>query len=220
VIAVVLWYQHRSHRLRVKEKRRAAYDACLDRFENYQIKQDDINFPELHGHYRNYEIDLKLVADHVGYRKVPSLWLLVSVYSPLPYKGILDFMVRPQNIEFFSPYIRLDHDLPIPTGWPAYALLRSDNPDQTPPLHLLDDAMTLFDEPKMKELLITPKGVRLVYQIDQAKRREYLVLRSVDFEDSGLDPELVCGLLDNAIEIHTQLNFTTTTAEPVAVAAK
>ncbi len=213
---MALGYQHLSHRRRVKRRRGAAFDACLSRFEQYQITQDDVDFPELRGRYQGYEIVLKLVADNIGYRKIPSLWLLATVKSPVPYKGILDFLVRPQNIEFFSPYIRLEHDLPIPVGWPTHALLRSDDPDQAPPLHLLDDAVALFDEAKMKELLISPRGVRLVCQVDQAKRSEYLVLRSLDFENSSLDPELVCMLLDNIILIHSQLNSATSNSEPCA----
>ena len=53
----------------------------------------------------------------------------------------------------------------------------------------------------MKELVITPRGVRLVYQAAQAERAEYLVLRQAHFTNNKADPALVRTLLDRAIAI-------------------
>jgi len=57
----------------------------------------------------------------------------------------------------------------------------------------------------MKELLITPKGTRLVRQICQADRAHYLVLRQAKFECGAVDPLLVKSLLDAALAVGKSL---------------
>jgi hypothetical protein len=66
--------------------------------------------------------------------------------------------------------------------------------------------MSLFEDPRAKELVISPRGVRLVYQAAQAERAHYLVLRQARFENSKIDPALAGSLLDRAIAIAASLD--------------
>ena len=50
-----------------------------------------------------------------------------------------------------------------------------------PPLDVIEPHMTLFQDQRAKELLVTPKGVRLVYQAAQAEQGPYQTLRLVRF---------------------------------------
>jgi hypothetical protein len=68
----------------------------------------------------------------------------------------------------------------------------------------------MFEDPRVKELLVTPRGVRIVYQIDQAERAQYLVLRQAQFADQPLGALLAERLLDRAIAIHRDLAGATT----------
>ena len=61
--------------------------------------------------------------------------------------------------------------------------------------------MAIFDDTRAKELVLSPRGVRLVYQAAQGDRAQYLVLRQAHFQDNKADPALVRSLLDRAIAI-------------------
>ena len=52
---------------------------------------------------------------------------------------------------------------------------------------------------------MTPRGVRIVYQIDQAERAQYMVLRQAQFAEQPLAALLAQRLLDRAIAIHRDL---------------
>jgi len=63
----------------------------------------------------------------------------------------------------------------------------------------------LFEDQRLKEMLVTPKGVRLVYQVQQAERARYAVLRQIEFLDNTLPPGLARRLLEATIAIRTSL---------------
>jgi hypothetical protein len=202
VVAGLLWAIHRRDRARIKATRGAYFEACRRLFEQASIAQVDVGFPVLEGSFRGHRIRLEPIVDHIAVRKLPSLWLKVDVFGELPIGGTLDFLARPLNTEFFSPSDGLPITLPIPPGWPQFALLRTDIPDRAVPVEALTPHMRIFADLKMKELLITPRGVRLVYQADQAERAHYMVLRQARFETEQLPADLAEALLERALSIY------------------
>ncbi len=210
LFCVLAWIYIRNRKA-VRLQRSKIYEQCLGLFTNVEISQDEINFPVMRGKYGNWNIAIVPIVDHVAVRKIPSLWLQVTVETPIPYEGSIDFLVRPQNVEFYSPSSILRLNLEVPEGWPDHAVLRTDNIEAMPPEAEITPHMSIFEEPKMKELLITPRGVRLVYQLDQATRSHYMVLRQLRFENFVIDPELASHLLDSAIAIAETLKKTDTT---------
>ena len=74
-----------------------------------------------------------------------------------------------------------------------------------PPQDRLTPHVAMFEDPRVKELLVTPRGVRIVYQIDQAERAQYMVLRQAQFAEQPLAALLAQRLLDRAIAIHRDL---------------
>lgn len=205
VLVAILVHMYRRDRKRLRQSRAAMYDDCAYLFDDVRIAQDDVNFPVLTGRYRGYGIKLEPIADYMAFRKIPSLWLLATVYGDIPQHGAFDFLVRPQNVEFWSPAWHMKTQLPIPAGWPEFAIARSDGKGKPPSSEKLQPHGGLFDDQKVKELLITPKGVRIVYQADQAERAHYMVLRQLVFENFRLAPDLVIQLLDRAVSIHEDL---------------
>ncbi len=202
-LAAILWFIHRRNRQAIKAERNAMYDDCLGLFEDVKITQDDVDFPILTGRYKGREIKLKPIPDYMMFRKIPSLWLQVTVIGDLPYRGVLDFLMRSQNVEFYSPSSTLNTVLfPNPPGWPKEATLRTDDREHMPPIDRITPHIGIFDDLKTKELLITPRGVRIVYQADQARRAHYMVLRQQIFENVKLRPDLLARLLDQASAIH------------------
>lgn len=205
VLVAGLAWLYRAERRRIGAARRALFDDCLDLVQDPTLSQDDVDFPVLTGGYRGHRVRLQLLADHVVVRKVPSLWLLATVYDELPMRSVVDLLARPQNTEFYSPAAVLDVELPLPLGWPRHATLRTDDPDGMPPLAVLNSHVGMFEDAKTKELLVSPRGVRIVYQADQAKRANYMVLRQLVFERARLDPTLVARLLDRGAKLCADL---------------
>jgi hypothetical protein len=204
ITALVMLY--RRDRKRLKAQRGQFFDACLDLFQCYRVTQDGPTYPLLSGRYRGHDVRLEPAIDNLAWRKVPVLWLKVTILKPNSFGGVLDFLMRPGGVEVFSPSTDLDHHLALPEGWPEQALLCTDDPSSIPPLALITPHMERFSDPYMKELVVTSRGVRLVRMIWQASRIHYAVFREVRFEDIHLDPVIAKTLLDAAIDIADTLS--------------
>jgi hypothetical protein len=204
-LIVLPWLYARDTR-RARERRGELFADSLRLFETYRVTQDGLNYPVLEGRYQGLPVRLEPVLDNMGWRKLPSLWLKASLLVPNATRGTLDFLVRPQGIEFYSPYYDFDEHLQIPENWPQDALLSTLPGMATPPLEQLTAHIEAFDDPKTKELVVTPHGIRLVYQAAQAERAYYLVLRQATFAEPHVDPALVRTLLDRLIGIAATLD--------------
>ncbi len=197
--AALVWMYRRD--LEVRRLRRGRlFSRCMDLFQACRVEQDGPGYPTLTGRYRGVEVRLEPVVDHIAWRKVPSLWLKATVLAPGA-PGVLDLMVRPQGVEFYSPSGELAHRLRPPAGFPADAVICTDDPAALPDLEQVRPHLSLFEDPRMKELLITPRGVRLVRQLWQADRARYAVLRQAEFPAAALEPALARTLLDAALDI-------------------
>jgi hypothetical protein len=204
IALLVILYQ-RDRRL-LKKQRAKFFDLCLDLFQAYRVTQQGPVYPSLSGRYRDHEVRLRPLIDNMAWRKIPVLWLKVTVLKANSYPAILDFLVRPGGVEVYSPSDELHYHLPLPEGWPEHALLCTDDPSSIPPLSLITPHMALFADVYMKELIVTSRGVSLMRMIWQAKRLHYAVLREVKFEEIHLDPIIARTLLDSATEIADALS--------------
>ncbi len=165
-----------------------------------------MNYPVLEARYQGLPVRLEPVLDNMGWRKLPSLWLKASLLVPNPTRGTIDFLVRPQGVEFYSPSYDFHEHLQVPASWPQNALLATLPGATIPSLDRLTPYIEVFDDQKTKELVVTPHGIRLVYQAAQAKRADYLVLRQATFTEPSVDPALVQALLDRLIAIAATLD--------------
>jgi hypothetical protein len=186
---------------RARKQRTGFFAECLPLFVRYRVTVTGQAFPVLEGRYGNTDVRLELVLDDMAWRKLPSLWLKATIFQPNPARSVVDFLMRPQGGEFYSPSGDMVHRLPIPAAWPQNAILCADRKEASSGLGLLAPHMGLFEDPRAKELVTSPRGVRLVYQAAQAERAHYLVLRQARFENNKVDPALVRSLLERAIAI-------------------
>ena len=203
--AAIVWCTLARDRARIRRARGALFDACRDLFDPCRVVQDAVDIAVLDGCYRGRAFRIEPVIDHVNLRKLPVLWLMVTLREDGSQAGVLDFLVRPQNTEFYSPSAELPVAIAPPPGWPSHAALRTDRPEAMPPVDVVGRHIDFFEDPRAKELLVTPRGLRLVYQANQAKRSHYLVLRQAEFDDLVLDPGLLRNLMDRAIALHDDL---------------
>jgi hypothetical protein len=200
-----LFVLHRRNRTAVRLARATLFAPAYDLFDGYKVTQDRLDYPTLAGEYRGRTFHLDAIVDTLTFRKLPVLWLRVSLLAPLPGSAMLDILVRSQNAEFYSPGNDLPYQLrPLP-NWPADAIVRTNDTQRAPNLHVIDRHMSVFDRPATKELLITAKGVRLVHMLDQGRRAEYLVLRQAEFDSASVDKELLRDLMDRTIMLHEDL---------------
>lgn len=202
---LVLARMYRRNRRTLATLRGAIFAPAYDLFNTYRVTQAGIAFPELTGRYRGRDFHIDAVIDTLTFRKLPVLWLRVSLLAPLPGTATLDILVRSQNVEFYSPSASLPHRLEPRPGWPADAMIRADEAGTLPDLAVLDRHIDIFREPQTKELLITAKGVRIVRLLDQARRAEYLVLRQAEFESPQVSPEALRAMMDRTLAIHADL---------------
>jgi len=209
VFVPALWLIYRRARARQVAVRSAYFDDCKSLFEDCRVVPHGTDFPVLEGRHAGYQFRLEPIVDHMAVRKLPSLWLKVTLVGDLRVPGAVDFLARPQNTEFYSPSASLPHSLRIPAGWPQHAMLRTDIDDPSLPLDLLAPHMHIFDDPKAKELLFTPRGVRIVYQASQGQRAYYMVLRQPEFGDPRLPPKLALQLLVQAIAVYSSVAMMT-----------
>jgi len=197
-----LAWQYRRDRERMRRTRAGFFGECRALLERSTILQDDLQFPVLTGRYEGLDVRLEPMVDDMAIRKLPSLWLKISLMAPVRYAGAFDLLIRPRGAEFYSPAFDLPLEVRIPSGWPTDAVIRSDDPAEMPPAETVARHLHLFDDARMKELLIAPRGVRLIYQVDQAERSRYAVLRQSEFGEQSLAPDLARRLLDAARSVY------------------
>ena len=65
-----------------------------------------------------------------------------------------------------------------------------------PPAELLARHADLFADPRVKELDLSPKGLRIVILAEEADRGRYLIFREAEMGMTPLDPDRVAPLLD------------------------
>lgn len=210
VLGIFLWGMSRRAKKVIIESRKGIFDECIEIFSDATITQDSVNYPVLKAQHQGLNITIEPMIDHMAVRKIPALWLMVTIESPVKYSGVLDYLVRPHNHEFYSPSTHLDTRIDIPTNWPQHqALLKTDNINDIPPLDVIGRYVAReFNDTNSKELLITPKGVRIIYLLDQAARSHYMVLRQIVFENDRLEKELVEHLLSTLHELLNDLSNT------------
>lgn len=179
--AVALVRTWRREQRRARAWRAELLADALDLIERPELRQDGLDYPVLRGRWRGLAVELKPIADTAALRKLPSLWLQVTLAAPTGASGIADVLLRPLGVEYWSPASNLPVSVPTPACLPETAQIRLDHEDAACLLPLVAAHAALLARPATKELLITPKGVRLVVQLAEAERGSYLLFREARF---------------------------------------
>ncbi|WP_176477112.1 hypothetical protein [Mesorhizobium sp. WSM4313] len=158
------------------------------------------------GSWNGQRVQVRTIVDTLATRKLPTRWLSVSITEPVAVPGTFDMMMRPNSATTFSNFDHLPHTLPKVLGLPADAVLRTDRRGVAFPQDLIAAHTDIFAESRAKELLITPKGVRIVWLLAEAERARYGVFRQAAFGDAGIDPALIERLLEAASTLRQAIN--------------
>jgi hypothetical protein len=193
VFSVVLWLMYRRHHRRVMQARSVLLSQSNKVINIKQSVVDRAGFRHLLGEFAGTTVGLKLEVDNLTARKLPVMWLHITMLRPSGSSGSLDILVRPQSSDVFSPGWDWNRPITPLRSWPQHA--RYVSRDRTPLLQTIDsDVRTIFADQRAKELLITPESVRLTYLVRQAERGQYLLLRSAEFDMQPIDSAEIAAL--------------------------
>lgn len=190
---------------RRKAARAGYFDAVTGLFDRVVRRIEPTGFPRMTARLGPHGFDLQALPDSLTFRKLPVLWVMVSLPEALPVQATLDIMARPTGQEPFSRFASLPQSLPCPAFLPEGTAIRSDAADRVPPLDLLARHAGVFADPHVKELLISPKGLRLVLLGDEAERGRYLIFRDAEMGLDPLTPARLSPLLQSLIALREDL---------------
>lgn len=159
----------------------------------------------LTGTYRELPVQVQTVVDTLNVRKLPSLWLMVTIPDPLPLKATFDLMMRPSGPTTFSNFDDLPATMDRPPDFPEHAVLRTEDPAHVLPAHVVTPHLAPFFGPMAKELLIAPKGLRMVVQMAEADRARYGVFRQAEFGEVAIEAALLRDILDRLIALRAAI---------------
>jgi hypothetical protein len=180
-----------------RARSRAAYlDAVKPLFDEGRTRLQPSGFPRMTGRRRGLAFDLQAVPDTLTFRKLPALWVLVTLPEPLPLTATLDLMARPSGNEPFTKFAALPVSLPTPPDLPRDIAIRADDAAGVPPPEIVARHADRFADPRVKELVLSPKGLRIVILAEEADRSRYLLFREAEMGRTPLDPARLEPVLD------------------------
>lgn len=196
--ALGLWLATRLVReSRTRKLARAGYfDAVKPLFDGGDSRLQPTGFPRMTGRRDGLAFDLQAIPDTLTFRKLPALWVLVTLPEALPLKATLDLMARPSGNEPFTLFGTLPQSLPTPPALAKDIAIRSDDATRLPPPDLIARHADLFNDPRVKELVLSPKGLRIVILAEEADRSRYLIFRDAEMGRTPLSPAQIAPLLD------------------------
>ena len=182
---------------RARTKARARYfDAVKPLFDGGEVRLQPTGFPRMTGRQQGLSFDLQVIPDTLTFRKLPALWVLVTLPEPTPLHATLNLMARPSGNEPFTRFTTLPQSLPTPDCLPKEVSVRSDDATRIPPADLIARHADLFADPRIKELVLSPKGLRIVFLAEEADRGRYLIFREAEMGMTPLDPARLTPILD------------------------
>ncbi len=185
---LALWLAWRRDQAAARRQRDRFLDDCRPLFQRGTVIRGGGAYPTLRGRHRGRRIALLPFVEALTPRKLPSLWLAMRLDGPTGARGTLDVLTRPLGVEFYSPSAGLPHRIDPPPGWPGEAVVKCDDPGALPGGAALEAIAELLRDPLLKEVLIAPGFLRLVWQADEGDRGGYLLFRQARFAAGRLDP--------------------------------
>lgn len=207
LLAGLVFWQVR-HLMSGAAERRAWRAGYFDRarvlLDAPRTRNEPNGFARLTGRLMGAPLDIRAVPDTLTTRKLPALWILATLPEPTPLAHTWHLMLRPRGSETFSAFDRLPHLLlPVP-GLPDDCAVRTDAPAGEAPALLVDMVARLGEE-RLKEVILSPKGLRLTWLAEEAPRAAYLIFRDAEMGKTPLDPEALAPVLEALLGLRAAL---------------
>lgn len=182
----------REHRRAVAGRRDLLSQACGVLSET-NISHARDQFPIVSGFtHDGCRAKVELVADTMVTRRLPQLWLRVTIAIQGTGDGpVIGALARPTGAEFYSRV----HDLPewmTPPEIGVPMLIRGDGrADAEQAAAMAAHLASLFSDPKVKEAVITPRSASILYQAAEGERAAHLFLRQARFQLEGVPADTI-----------------------------
>ena len=181
-------------------------DACAGLFDEARLTKGGDGFPRLDGRIAGRRVTLCLIVDSLTIRRLPQLWLSLTMVEDLPIGPGFAALARPAGSEFYA----LAHDfaerLDPPAGFPAEVLVRGGGRRAAGALAAAAPAVAaLLADPRVKEVAATRRGLRVIRQLAEGRRGEHLLLRQCAFANVSVAPAMLIGLFDGLTAVRDAL---------------
>ncbi|KWT64691.1 hypothetical protein APY04_3163 [Hyphomicrobium sulfonivorans] len=132
-------------------------------------------------------------------RRLPQLWLQVTELRPLDIgAGGFAVLVRPSGYEFFSLTADFHDFIAVPEGFPRECIVRGESPSSEQTVQTVRATVGgILAEPAIKEVAVTRNGLRLIRQVDEGRRGDYLLLRQAAFDRGPVAVATLIGVIAN-----------------------
>jgi hypothetical protein len=210
VVVAVLAYRGHSAQ---KAARMRLLDACRPVVEAAKVQPAADGFPYIDGRWQNHRIRAELIPDSMTVKRLPQLWLKLTQIEDrkIPSFAVL---IRPNGAEFYSLTNDYKYRLEPPHDFRTEVLIKGTDPQAQKLLDGLSPVLAqIFADKRMKEVAVTSKGLRLIWQAVEGSRGSHLILRQLTFsvDELAADDFQYClqqlGRLSDAID-----NLTTASA--------
>jgi len=189
-------------RTKLRQSRRDLLDPCCRVLDTPTVTHGGDNFPRLEGRDRGRLVHAELIPDSMTIRRLPQLWLQVTRFEPRPRISEFAVLVRPAGTEFYSLTSHFSHHLTPPPMLPHEVLVRGSSPGAQRLLDQLGPVVAgVLADPKVKEVAVTRKGLRIVWQAAEGRRGEHLLLRQCIFDDAHVSADSLRHLLSRLDEV-------------------
>lgn len=186
----------REHRL-VRAARQTLLDRCASVLDGVEIRHGRDGFPSLSGRRHGRRVHLELIPDTMVVRRLPQLWASLTLLEDLGNQPGLAVLVRPAGYEFYSLTGSLTYALDAPPLLPSEVLIRgSDSRSERLLAQTTSVLASILADPRVKEIGVTGRGLRLIWQAGEGRRGEHLLLRQAVFDDADVSASDLAKRLD------------------------
>lgn len=207
-LAIIALVAAREH-ARVVGARRTLLDRCALLLSNAKIKHGGDGFPMLEGRHHGKFLRAELVPDTMTIRRLPQLWLKLTRIEVRPDLPEFSFLVRPNGTEFYSLTSAHPVVLEPPADITADVIAKGSHHASRQTLASCAPILRrIFSDSRMKEVAVTDRGLRLIWQADEGTRGEHLLFRQCRFEDATVDPTIFAALLSTFDDLSSSLDTT------------
>lgn len=202
-----LWLaQTLVHILRAARGRAASratyFAAATTLLENTQRQIQPTGFARIAGRYEGLRFDLQAIPDTLSFRKLPALWVMVTLTEPQPVIAEAHIMARANGQESFSTHAQMPFAVGLPQSFPPDCTLRCTDPAALPAPQVMAILAPLFSDPTVKEAVLSPKGIRLVVLAEEGDRTNYLIFRDAELGRAPLASHRLHSMLNTLVDLH------------------
>lgn len=178
-------------------------------FDETELRIGADGFPSLSGRLGDRRlITVELLADTLVTRRLPQLWLIVTLREPVERpRPSIGALARPTGAEFYALTLDLPERIETPPGLEGAVMIRGSADISAAQLDRAGSALrTILADPCVKEAVVTSRGARIVRQASEGDRGAHLILRQVRFPILAVAPELVLQAIEDADRLRGALD--------------